>query len=318
MEGKIVIAIFIISVITLVIGIKLIFSAKVRDNQIELENKALQDTHTLLQEDVKDLEEEINCLEKEWFLKNQKLQELENTNFERLQKQQRISQEAFSNYFETLETHYEEKVKEHNNDLQILEEAYSKKQLALIAETDACSAELDKIRAMRDAAVQALNKEKEIKEQLSFYCLQTTQEEEGDIQILESIKPRLAKPRVLSMLIWSTFFQKQMNSLCARVLGTDKVVCGIYKITNQLTSEAYIGQAVDVAARWKEHAKCGLGIDTPASNKLYKSMLEYGITNFSWELLEACPREQLNEKEKAYIEIYQTKAFGMNTTKGNK
>jgi hypothetical protein len=312
------IAILIFSVIILIVGIKLIISAKERDNQIELENKALRETHALLQENVKDIEEEIDCLEKEWFLKNQKLQELENANLVQLQKQQKLSQEAFGNYFETLENHYEEKVKEHNDDLRNLEEAYSKKQLELLAETNSYNAELEKIRAMRDAAIQALNKEKEIKEQLSFYCLQINQEEKDDIQILESIKPRLAKPRILSMLIWSTFFQKQMNSLCARVLGTENTICGIYKITNQITSEAYIGQAVDVAARWKEHAKCGLGIDTPANNKLYKSMLEYGIVNFSWELLEACPREQLNEKEKKYIEIYQTKAFGMNTTKGNK
>ena len=29
--------------------------------------------------------------------------------------------------------------------------------------------------------------------------------------------------------------------------------------------------------RWKQHAKCGLGIDTPAANKLYKAMQEDGI-----------------------------------------
>lgn len=312
------IAILIISIITLIVGIKLIISAKERDNQIELENKILQDKHTLLQTDIKKREEEIKELEKEWHNKNQKLQEFENANIDRVQQQQKLSQEAFENYFETLEYHYEEMVQEHAKDINVLEESYSKRQLALLAEMDKCNAELDKIRATRDAAIQALNKEKEIKEQLSFYCLQLTDEERNDIQILEGIKPRLAKPRVLSMLIWSTFFQKQMNSLCARVLGTENVVCGIYKITNQVTSEAYIGQAVDIAGRWKEHAKCGLGIDTPTSNKLYKSMMEYGITNFSWEVLETCPREQLNEKEREYIDIYQTKTFGMNTTKGNK
>ena len=49
--------------------------------------------------------------------------------------------------------------------------------------------------------------------------------------------------------------------------------------------------------RWKDHAKCGLGIDTPASNKLYKAMLEDGLYNFSFELLEKCSRDELNEKE---------------------
>ena len=312
------IVILIISIITLIVGIKLIVTAKERDKQIELENQKLEEHYSLLQNEIKDCEEEINELEKIYFNKTQKLQEIEDKNIERVQQQQKLSQEAFENYFEVLEHQYDMAIQEHTNDINVLEESYSKRQLALLAEMNKCNAELDKVRATRDAAIQALNKEKEIKEQLSFYCLQLTDEENSDIQILEGIKPRLAKPRILSMLIWSTFYQKQMNALCTRVLGTEQDVCGIYKITNQITSEAYIGQAVDVATRWKEHAKCGLGIDTPASNKLYKAMLEYGITNFSWELLEACPREQLNEKEREYIDIYQTKAFGMNTTKGNK
>ena len=312
------IAILIISVITLIVGIKLTVSAKERDNQIELENQKMREQNLKLKEQKEFQEKEIKNLEEEWFNKNKRLQDIEDSLLTQLQNKQKLSQDAFESYVETLEFHYEEANKEHEEDLKRLADAYSNKHLALLAEMDKCNAELDKIRATRDAAIQALNKEKEIKEQLSFYCLQLTDEERNDIQILEGIKPRLAKPRVLSMLIWSTFFQKQMNSLCARVLGTENVVCGIYKITNQVTSEAYIGQAVDIAGRWKEHAKCGLGIDTPASNKLYKSVMEYGITNFSWEVLEACPREQLNEKEREYIDIYQTKTFGMNTTKGNK
>ena len=32
------------------------------------------------------------------------------------------------------------------------------------------------------------------------------------------------------------------------------------------TKECYIGQAVDLASRWKDHAKCGLHIDSPAGN----------------------------------------------------
>ena len=47
-------------------------------------------------------------------------------------------------------------------------------------------------------------------------------------------------------------------------------------------------------------------------------MQEEGIWNFSWELLEECPREQLNEKERYYIELYQSESFGYNSTKGNK
>ena len=117
------------------------------------------------------------------------------------------------------------------------------------------------------------------------------------------------------MLIWSTYFQKDMTALCNRVLGLTTVT-GIYKITNQQSGKCYIGQSVDISKRWKEHAKCGLGIDTPAGNKLYKEMQEVGIWNFSWELLEACSRADLNEKERFYIDLYKSKDYGYNTVKG--
>ncbi|MGN0992835.1 MAG: GIY-YIG nuclease family protein [Bacilli bacterium] len=64
-----------------------------------------------------------------------------------------------------------------------------------------------------------------------------------------------------------------MTELCNNVLGT-KTICGIYKITNQITKECYIGQSVDIAKRFKDHAKCGLDIDRPQGNKLYQAMLE--------------------------------------------
>jgi group I intron endonuclease len=117
------------------------------------------------------------------------------------------------------------------------------------------------------------------------------------------------------MLIWQTWFQKPLKALSANILGT-KTITGIYKITNIETGECYIGQASDIATRWAEHAKCGLGIDTPANNKLYQAMQEYGLWSFSWELLEECPRDLLNEKEKYYIELYDSYNFGYNSNHG--
>ena len=67
-----------------------------------------------------------------------------------------------------------------------------------------------------------------------------------------------------------------MNELCNNVLGL-KTVTGIYKITNQETKECYIGQSVDIGKRFKDHAKCGLDIDRPQGNKLYQSMIDYGL-----------------------------------------
>ena len=42
-------------------------------------------------------------------------------------------------------------------------------------------------------------------------------------------------------------------------------------------------------------------------------MQENGLENFSFELLEECLPEELNEKEKFYINLYQTNDFGYNS-----
>lgn len=61
-----------------------------------------------------------------------------------------------------------------------------------------------------------------------------------------------------------------------------------------------------------------MGIDTPANNKLYKAMQEYGLNKFSFELIEKCDRDLLNEKEKYYIELYDSCNYGYNSTIGVK
>ena len=229
----------------------------------------------------------------------------------------RAMRQNFENYEIILDKEYQAKEEEYDNLLKDLYNAYDEEQVELLDEIQEIKEDLEYLRSTRAAAIQAQIKEKEIKEQSSFYCLNPTENELDDIKALERVKPNLHQPRILCMLIWSTYFQKPMTALCNNVLGT-ATVTGIYKITNQETDECYIGQAVDVAKRWKDHAKCGLGIDTPASNKLYKAIQEYGIWNFSWELLEQCSKEELDEKEHFYIDLYDSKNYGYNSSIGIK
>lgn len=231
--------------------------------------------------------------------------------------QQELSNNAFQNYVEILEQRYKEVEEEHNQEVDTLNTAYSNLQLELMREADKVREDLDKIKATRAAAIEAARREKDIESNLTFYCLEISDADKIDIAKLEALKPSLNKPRVLSMLIWQTWFQKPLKALSANVVGvTDKT--GIYKITNIKTKECYIGQAANIKDRWVEHAKCGLGIDTPAGNKLYKAIQEFGLWNFSFEVLEECPREQLNEKEKYYIDLYSSYDYGYNSTRGNK
>ena len=231
--------------------------------------------------------------------------------------QQEMSSNAFKNYCDILEKKYKEVEEEHDMEIEVLNTAYSNLQLKLLREADEVRSDLDKIKATRTAAIEAARREKDIENNLTFYCLDISDADKIDIAKLEALKPSLNKPRVLSMLIWQTWFQKPLKALSANVVGATDVT-GIYKITNIKTKECYIGQAIHIKERWAEHAKCGLGIDTPAGNKLYKAIQEFGLWNFSFEVLEVCPQNQLNEKEKYYIDLYSSYDYGYNSTRGNK
>ena len=177
--------------------------------------------------------------------------------------------------------------------------------------------QLDKIKASLNAGVEARLREQQKKDKLNFYKLSLTDNDLADVKMLENLKSSFHNPIVLSKLIWTQYFQKQMTELCDRVLSK-KIICGIYKITNLLTEQCYIGQSVNIADRWKQHCKCGLGIDASSTNKLYNAMQKDGVWNFTFELLEECPKELLNQKEKLWIQMYQSNNFGYNTTKGNR
>lgn len=177
--------------------------------------------------------------------------------------------------------------------------------------------DIDKIKSSLSAGVEARLREKQKKDKINFYKLSINDADLADVKMLENLKASFHKPVVLSKLIWTQYFQKQMTELCDRVLGK-KTICGIYKITNLNSEQCYIGQSVDVSKRWKDHCKCGLGIEASATNKLYNNMQKNGVWNFSFELLEECSRNLLNEKERFWIEMYQSDKFGLNTTKGNK
>ena len=296
--------------------------------EIDEANRLKEERCEELEQQIKDKLNDIEKIEDKQKEKKQQLDDLQQNVTSTIDSQKKLSQVAFENYCETLLKSYDEKEKEYQDSLLLLQNSYSQEQLKLLEdlekEKETIAQELaderkvlDKIRETRAAAVQAQLKEKEIAEKLAFYCLQATDNDIKDISVLESIKPKLNNPRILSMLIWQTYQRTPMTKLCNNVIGST-VKTGIYKITNQKTKECYIGQAVDLASRWKDHAKCGLGIDTPIGNKLYKAMQEYGINNFSWEVLEICPKEQLDEKEKYYIELYQAVLYGYNGQSGNK
>ena len=94
---------------------------------------------------------------------------------------------------------------------------------------------------------------------------------------------------------------------------------GIYCFENLLNGKKYIGQAVDLDRRLREHEYyLRLGKDKCVA--LQRAVSKHGRDNFSVYILEECNAELLNNREIDYISMYQTnkKAFGYNLSAGGR
>ena len=91
---------------------------------------------------------------------------------------------------------------------------------------------------------------------------------------------------------------------------------GIYKIENLINHKVYIGQSKNIERRWTEH-RTRVNYARNDNLPLYRAFRKYGIENFSFEVIEQCNVEKLNEKEKKYIQLYNSFApNGYNATLG--
>ena len=229
--------------------------------------------------------------------------------------------------YDTTKDHLDDLKQIAKNNENKLKEEYNKiaqkykNELSYIKET--CDAEkaaikfdLESLKQTRHVAIELWRKEEQSKNQIDGYRLNITLQDKKDIQLLQNIQLQFSHPRVISKLIWQTYFQPLAKQQFAMILG-NTTKCGIYKITNILNNKCYIGQSVDIYKRWCDHCKCGCGMDTPKNNKLYAAMLEDGLENFTFELLEECPKKELNKKETFYISLYESNDYGYNTTQGN-
>ena len=309
-----------------------IFNLDYEKQQLLFEtDNIVKDQETLLN-NKKELEGEISTLINQTTLEGQHLQHLKSQIEEKQRSFQDIcqnvedqllveknmeetSRQAFSNFCQILEKDYEQKDKDYNLKIEQCEQRWKEIQQQWDLKKQETQQEIEQLQNAYRSLQEATTQAEQIKEKQDFYRLKPTEEEITDILLFEEFKKKVHNKRAVSMLIWTTWFQKPMTALCTKILGV-KVICGIYKITNIINGRCYIGESMDIASRWKQHAKCGVGIDTPANNKLYKAMMENGIWNFTWEVLEECPQQKSNEREKYYIDLYMAKDLGYNSIGG--
>lgn len=280
---------------------------------------------------LKEIQSKNDLAKKELKQTNEKIQQKQEYLLELKNKEIKIKKElddGFSEKKQALDLYYENLKQSSKNSFSLykkdLDEQYLKVEQRykdqidkVLKEKTLVQQDLDQLKAVYKAATAARIKEQQEQEKLAFYCLKITDKQISDIQRLQQWKHELYDPSIVAKIIWSSYIMKATTELCNRVVGT-KQTCGIYKITNLKTKQVYIGQSVNISDRFKNHIRCGLGIDASPTNKLYNNMQETGVWNFTFEVLQTCTRDKLNEKERFWIEMYQSDKIGMNLTKGNK
>ena len=81
-------------------------------------------------------------------------------------------------------------------------------------------------------------------------------------------------------------------------------ISGVYKITNTVTKDFYIGSSKDVKHRWACH-QCPSTWKNHPNNPMYLDMEKYGTDKFVFQILEEVEIESLKNAEQQFIEKLQ-------------
>lgn len=297
------------------------------DTQTREENeKIIEESQRLLQaqnqlnEKISNLNNDYNSLIKEIdFLKDKK--KILDDNYQQAslnaemycQKANELASEKFAQSAEQMAQRYQQAEDNYQQEyLKAIEEStkeYTNLIIQKQEELNKISQELVEAKAKQNAIVEANKRAEEVKQKEQFYKLNLSEIDIEEIKKLRSIIPYLRSAEPINKVIWKVYYEKSYTDLIGRVIGQG-IHTGIYKITNIENQKCYIGQAVNIADRWKQHIKRGVGAEAPTRNKLYPAMYELGPEQFTFEILEECDKSLLDSREDYWQEFYQAKEFG--------
>lgn len=278
-------------------------ATKLQNEELHTELVALEKQHAALTARRREIQDSIALLEKQaeessnaiykksWELANEKMSNASETMSKQYEQAKQIAE---NDYLETLKdcaNSFTSQINDKKNELKKVQD------------------ELTDLVQKLNSAVEANKRAEEIKQKQDFYRLQLTAIDLDEIKRLREVEPYLREKEPLNKVIWKVYYEKPYTDLIGRVVGTG-IHTGIYKITNIENQMCYVGQAVNIADRWKQHIKRGIGAEAPTRNKLYPAMLEIGVENFTFEIVEECDKSKLNEREDYWQEFFHAKDFG--------
>lgn len=300
------------------VGVYLVLSPKLKQhNQI---NREIEEKNKELKEENKTLSDEQNALNIAYQMLIARKEELSDS----IERAEKSAQALYQKSYDLEKANFESKKEKLENEITTWKEEAQNSYLEMLKEcaevyqndAEAKSKELEKLnikleemRSAVEASVNASKRAAEMEDKNSFYRLNISEDDAKEIAKLREVLPFLRDKEPLNKVIYKVYYEKPYTDLIGRVVGSTPKT-GIYKITNIQNNMCYVGQAANIADRWKQHIKRGVGAEPPTHNKLYPAMYKIGVENFTFELIEECERSRLNEREDFWQDYFKAKEFG--------
>lgn len=307
------------------------------NHKLELEHKEiLQEKQEISEEFEKakliyqDLKDKVSNEKFQYQTLNDKIIETKNNLLNLKEVQEKTAKDYYTQALKIAENSYEKEIDRISDDLfqkreeakkfylQTVEECFQQYQKTISAkqlELKELEEELKKQQEKVSTAVEAARRKLEMEQKQDFYRIQVSETDILEIKRLREVLPYLRDKTPLNKVIYKVYYERPLTDMIGRVVGPG-THSGIYKITNLQNQMCYVGQTTDFATRFKQHVKRGVGAEDWTQNKLYPAMYAIGVENFSFEIIEECARDQLNEKEKYWTSYFQAQDFGYSIRSG--
>lgn len=291
-------------------------------------DKELTQEQLIKQEELRRSLEQLNLSyrkEKQNF--QQKTEELTQDYLRRRQEIEELDRAAAQRRSQEQSEQISKETRKFQGELNNLKADYKVKRLELDKDFLAFSEQMSKQKEILNEEIQEYeNKQKQIiarfkldeerKQQTDFYRIKINEVEKSDIEKLKTLALTFSKQEVIYKLIYDVYYKTRIEEMFKRVLGQNKDSGGIYKITNIKNQKVYIGKtSASFLSRWRTHAKRGCNIER-IKGQLYDAMWNEGLENFTWEIIEICPKDEQTAKEKYWTKFYHSDEYGYNQRVG--
>ena len=177
--------------------------------------------------------------------------------------------------------------------------------------------ELKDYKEKQRAINEQLHKEQLLQNEENAHRITLSLEDKSDIEYLVSIEKNINNKELLHKLIWTEYIQRPFNQMLKNTLGLSSPKNVIYCIENIKTHKKYIGKTRgEYKDRQINHIKASLSIGTISHQEIHNALFGHW-DEFAFYIIEEVKDEsKLSEREKYYINFYETDKYGYNLKVG--